>query len=244
MSNSNEDQNTTSKNSTKEKGHNLIKSIMGDANLVNINHPQNFGNQSQNQQNININTTPNQSTLKNNNITVMQEMKTKISYNDYNSIKELLKNSSTISQQAKNQLLNLSFSKYNLTNNRNQRKIIIELINHGADANYKLKLFDPNDKNKANNNMQSIMKSNVKINPLIYCCLKGDYELFESIKNKVNLSSANDESNNTNSHNHNNSNYMNANNNNKNYMFYFFENTSNMDNKYKISLKLQKIIKI
>ena len=245
MSNSNEDQNTTSKNSTKEKSYNLVQTLMNNPNLVNINPPQNFGNQSQNQQNININkstnTTPNQ---KNNNITVMQEMRTKISNNDYNSIKELLKNSS-ISQTAKNNLLNLSFSKYNLTNNRNQRKIIIELINHGADSNYKLKLVDPNDKNKANNNMQSLMKSNVKINPLIYCCLKGDYELFESIKNKVNLSSINDESNNTNtnSHNHNNSNYMNMNNDNKNYMFYFFENTSNIDNKYKILSDIFEITK-
>ena len=246
MSNSNEDQNTNSKNTGKEESYNLLQTII--PNVANINPSQSFINPLQKKQNIhNITkktTIPSdQSTSKNNsgNINIMQEMITKISDNDYNSIKELLNNSSTLTLQAKNKLLKLSFLKYNLANNRNQRKIINELINHGADANYKLEFVDANDKSKLNV-PQLLSKSNIIINPLIYCCIKGDYELFELIKNKVNLSMVNDESNNSNnntnnnngnhSHNHNTSNSMN--NNNKNYMFYFFENTSNIDNKYKI----------
>ena len=57
--------------------------------------------------------------------------------------------------------------------------------------------------------------------PLIYCCIKGDYELFELIKDKVNLSTNYEE----------NSTYKI----NKNYFFYFFENEENIENKYKIA---------
>ena len=191
MSNSNEDQNTTSKNIDKEKSYNLVQTLI--PNVENINPSQNFINKLQKKQNINNitkkTTIPSdQSTSKNNNgnINIMQEMITKITDNDFNSIKELLNNSSTLTQQAKNKLLKLSFLKYNLTNNRNQRKIINELINHGADANYKLEFVDANDKSKLNVS-QLLSKSNIIINPLIYFCIKGDYELFDLIKNNFNL---------------------------------------------------------
>ena len=233
MSNSNEDQNTTSKNTNKENNYKLIPDVINQSNLVNINQQQSYTIHLQNQLNLSLkNNTSSQNNTKGNIIPIMQEMQTKISNNDYKSIKELLKNSSTIKQSSKNQLLNLSFSKYNLTNNSNQKKIIMELINHGADANYKLQLLDTNEKSKSNNS-QLLSNTSIKINPLIYCCLKGDYELFELIKNKVNLSTSNEESTN----NHNNPIY------NKNYMFYFFENNSNMENKYKIASDIFSIIK-
>ena len=235
MSNSNEDQNTNSKNTNKKESHYLIQDLMKDSNLVNINQQQSYTSHLQNQKNLNLKSnTSNQNNTKSNsgNINIMQEMQTKISNNDYKSIKELLKNSSTIKQGDKNKLLNLSFSKYNLTNNSNQRKIIMELINHGADANYKLQPLDTDGKSKSNNS-QLLSNTSIKINPLIYCCLKGDYELFELIKNNVNLSTSNEESTN----NHNNPIY------NKNYMFYFFENNSSMENKYKIASDIFLIIK-
>jgi hypothetical protein len=58
---------------------------------------------------------------KNNPILIMQDMKTKISMNNYNSFKVLLDNQD-ISQVSKNQLLNLSFTKLYLTNNNIQKK--------------------------------------------------------------------------------------------------------------------------
>ena len=150
MSDSNENEKMNSKNLTKDKSYNLLQTLMNEPKLKNINQQTNYINPLQNQQNVNINNNiKNQTNSKINsnnnigNINIMQIMKTKISNNDYNSIKELLKNSN-ITQQAKNKLLYHSFRKYNLTNNRNQRKIIIELINHGADPN-KLNINETND---------------------------------------------------------------------------------------------------
>ena len=243
-SNSNEeDQNTNNSNNSKtnkEKSFNLVQTIMSNSDLININNnsSQSFTNQFQNQQqNINFknatsstlsaNTSNYQSNSKNNsssnnNIQIMKEMKAKISSNDTNSIIELLENSSTLTKQGKNQLLNYAFQKYNTTNNINQKDIIKELIRYGADANYKLNFFESsNDKTKTNN-PQGLSKSNIKITPLIYCCIRGDYELFKKII-EVNSSVLSIEE--TNNHN----------NNFKNYMFYFFENGSNMDNKYNIA---------
>ena len=203
MSESKEDKNISSKNQKKE-GYNLVQTVMHAHNPT--------------KQNNNLN------------MRVMEEMRSKISNNDYESIKELLENSPTLPHLTKNQLLNLSFTKYNLTNNKNQPKIILELINHGADPNYKL-TFEQNDKNKSSTAIS--LNTNIKINPLIFCCIKGDYELYELLKNKMNLNYSLSPSDNTNI--------------NKNYFFYFFENGSNMENKCKIAediLNLNKNINI
>ena len=226
MSESKEDKNTSSKNQPKEKTYNLVQTLMDEQNLLNITNQQAY---SSSDTSISSKSTKN-NTNNNLNFQIMKEMRKKILSNDYDSIKELLKNSSTLTQQAKNQLLNLSFTKYNLTNNKNQRKIILELINYGADANHKL-IFEQNEKNKSSTVIT--LNTNIKITPLIYSCLKGDYELYELLKNKVNL--------NCNSSPGDNSNI------NKNYFFYFFENNSNMENKYKIAediLNLNKNINI
>ena len=201
MSESNEDKNTNSKKQNNEQTYNLVQSIMDET-------------KNQQQHNITI-------------MQIMSDMKIKIDNDDYESIKKLLKES-TITLQSKNNLLNISFNNYNSKNNIEQRKIILELINHGADPNHNLN-FEINDKTKKNFIQSFLISTNIKINPLIYCCLTGDYELFEILKNKVNLSANNEE--NTNNNNHNNNN----NNSNKNYFFYFFENDLNMENKYKIA---------
>jgi len=207
MSDLNSVQNDNSKNSPKKEKFYLVQTIINDPTFKS-NSLNNNGNVSS--------------------IEIMKEMKSKISNNDYNSIKELLKNSSNLTLYSKNQLLNLSFSEYNKTNNKIQRKIIMELINYGADPNYKMKFDDSNDKNKSNkSNNQSYELQNIKINPLTYCCLKGDYELYEMIKNKVNKSTVNEES--SNMYNHNTNSYS------KNYLFYLFDNDTNMENKYKIA---------
>ena len=207
MSESKEDKNISSNNHQKEITYNLVQSVIHDHKLININPQQNYPV-----------------------MRVMKEMRSKISNNDYDSIKELLKNSPTLPHLTKNQLLNLSFTKYNLNNNKNQPKIILELINHGADPNYKL-TFEHNDTNKSSTAIS--LNPNIKINPLIYCCIKGDYELYELLKNKMNLNYSLSPSDNSNI--------------NKNYFFYFFENGSNMENKCKIAediLNLNKDINI
>ena len=235
MSDLNGDQNDNSKNEQKKESFNLVQTIIHDPNFIDINRPQEYLSQSQMQQSTSndisskINSKPNSLNISGNSssIEIMKEMISKILNNDYNSIKELLKNSSNLPLQSKNQFLNLSFSEYNKTNNKNQRKIIMELINYGADPNHKLKFDDSNDKNKSNkSNNQSYQLQNIRINPLIYCCLKGDYELYEMIKNKVNKSTFNEES--SNIYNHNANLYS------KNYLFYVFDNDMNMESKYKI----------
>ena len=235
MSDLNVDQNDNSKNAQKKESFNLVQSLINDPNFRDINRPQEYLSQSQTQQSTSndisskTNSKPNSlnSSGNSSSIEIMKEMKSKIFNNDYNSIKELLKNTSNIPLQSKNQFLNLSFSEYNKTNNKNQRKIIMELINYGADPNHKLKFDDSNDKNKSNkSNNQSYQLQNIRINPLIYCCLKGDYELYEMIKNKVNKSTFNEESSNIYNHN--------TNFNSKNYLFYLFDNDMNMESKYKI----------
>ena len=224
MSEKNNPQDQTSKEEDKEKGYNLVESIMNNQNNKDNKQSQTYINNIQIPQNKNIkkithsqlsSENNNINKAKNNPILIMQDMKTKISMNNYNGFKVLLDNQD-ISQVSKNQLLNLSFTKLYLTNNNIQKKIIIELIEHGADPNYKLKL--DLEKNKANNFSFS---KNIKLTPLIYCCIKGDYELFELIKDKVNLSTNYEE----------NSTYKI----NKNYFFYFFENKENIENKYKIA---------
>ena len=224
MSDLNTDQNDNSKDSKKEESFNLVESIMSQ-NYSSQHTQQNTSNDVSNKTNSKSNSLNNSGNSSS--IEIMKEMKSKITNNDYNSIKELLKNSSNLTLQSKNQLLNLSFSEYNKTNNKNQRKIIVELINYGADPNHKLKLDDSIDKNKSNkSNNLSYLLQNIRINPLIYCCLKGDYELYEMIKNKVNKSTINEES--SNILNHNPNSYS------KNYLFYLFDTDNNMENKYKI----------
>ena len=228
MTDSSENKNTNLENTNKEISYNLVETILlNNQNLINLNQQPNNSSHLQTQTNINISKKiANQSNSKanssknNSNFEIMKEMKAKISSNDYNSIKELLKDPKII-QQTKNQLLSFSFSKYNLLNNRIQRKIILELINHGADPNHKLKFIDSNEKSKANNCLP-LSNLNIKINPLIFCCLKGDFDLYELIKNKLNFSTYNEKSNNSTQID-------------KNYFFCFFENTWNMDNKYKIA---------
>ena len=227
MSESNEDKNINSKKQNNEQTFNLVKTILDEKNKLNKNQQPNFINPLHNQQNSNINKSKSNSNNTNGSITriqiqIMNDMKNKIDHNDYESIKKLLKES-IFPLQSKNVLLNLSFNKYNLINNIEQRKIILELINHGADPNHNLN-FEINDKTKNNFIQSFLINTNIKINPLLYCCLTGDYELFEILKNKVNLSTNNEE----NISNH-------SNNLNKNYFFYFFENDLNMENKYKIA---------
>lgn len=224
MTDLNADQNDNSKDSKKEQSFNLVETIMSQNNSSQHTQ-QNTSNDTSNKTNSKSNSLNNIGNCSS--IEIMKEIKSKIPNNDYNSIKELLKNSSNLTPQSKNNLLNLSFSEYNKTNNKNQRKIIVELINYGADPNYKLKLDAPIDKNKSNkSNNQSYQLQNIRINPLIYCCLKGDYELYEMIKNKVNKSTISEES--SNIYNHNPNFYS------KNYLFYLFDTDANMENKYKI----------
>ena len=211
------------KTEEKETSYNLVETIMSNSGIKDKNQSLNCISHIQIPQNKNINTNSQVNSenniinkSKNNPIIIMQDMMTKISNNNYIAIKELL-DSQNISQQTKNKLLNFSFTKLYLTNNNIQKQIIVELIEHGADPNHKLQ-FDINEKAKSNN--YSIPK-NIKLTPLIYCCIKGDHELFELIKNKINLSTTYEE----------NSLY----NINKNYFFYFFENCHNIENKYKIA---------
>ena len=214
------DKNIPTDKPSKEKSYNLVKTIMDNSNMKEINVTPNYISQLQIPQDKNLNGKLNPENNinkgKNNIIAIMKDMKTKISNNNLSAIKTLL-DTQTISQQSKNQLLNFSFIQLYLYNNNIQKQIIVEFIEHGADSNYKLK-FDINEKNITNN--YSIPK-NIKLTPLIFCCIKGDYELFELIKNKINLST-NYEENNSYSIN-------------KNYFFYFFENNHNVENKYKIA---------
>ena len=216
------DKTMPSDKTSKEPSYNLVKTIMDNSNLKEINPTANYISQLQIPQekkinfNGKLNSENNINKGKNNIIAIMKDMKTKISNNNLNAIKILL-DTQTISQQAKNQLLNFSFTQLYLYNNNIQKQIIFELIEHGADSNYKLK-FDISEKNQTNN--YSIPK-NIKLTPLIFCCIKGDYELFELIKNKINLST-NYEENNSYSIN-------------RNYFFYFFENNNNVENKIKIA---------
>ena len=221
MSNINDSQNNNSKNTNQEKTFNLVQTLIKDPNLIYLNQQPNYMSHFQTQPNININKSVqlnyNNNFINNNdNISIMKEIRSKISKNDYSSVKELLKNSSNISLKAKNQLLNLSFSEYNSKNNRNQRRIILELINNGADPNYTLSLDNKNKTNNSSNYM--------KINLIIYCCLKGDIELYEIIKNKVNLSTIQENKSNININLYKN----------KNYLFYLFDNNINLENKYSI----------
>ena len=226
MSENDIQQDNTSKKNNKENSYNLLETIMSNPNIKNMNQPSNYINQIQISQNKNINKSGNNQTNSDKTLnnkgnfnaitTIMQDMKNKIANNDYNSIKELLNIYKDISQHTKNILFNFSFSKLYLTNNSAQKRIIVELLDHGVDPNLKLKL-DINDKNKLNNHY---IPKNIEFTPLIYCCVKGDYELFELIRNKICLSVTNED---------NRVEYK------KNYFFYFFENNINMENKYKIA---------
>ena len=224
MSENSLSQDNSTKKTNKETSYNLVETIMSNPNIKNMNQSSNYINHIQISQNKNLNKSINNqansdksSINKGNNspIVIMQDMKTKISNNDYNSIKELLNIHKDISQLTKNRLLNYSFSKLYTTSNSFQKRIIVELIEHGADPNHKLK-FDLNEKTKSNN---FYIPKNIDVTPLIYCCIKGDFELFELIKNKINLSS----------------NEENRVDHKRNYFFYFFENNINMENKYKIA---------
>jgi predicted nucleotidyltransferase len=197
MSEKNSNKEKSAKSENKEQGYNLVQTLMDNFNMKDKNQPMDSRGQlnSENKPKDNIN------------FNIMNDMIKKIDKHDYNALKELL-DTQNISKKSKNKLLNLSFTQLYLTNNNNQKQIILELIKHGADPNYKLQ-FDISDKKKLNN--YSISKD-IVITPLIYCCIKGDYDFFELIKDKVNLSTTE-----------------------KNYLFYFFENKQNFDNKYKIA---------
>ena len=218
-------QDKSAKSQEKETSYNLLKTIMSSPDIKDINQTPNYISHLQIPQNKIINKNVNNQLSsdnntnnkgKNNTIIIMQDMKKNISNNNYKAIKELL-DSQNISQQAKNQLLNFAFTKLDLTNNNIQKQIILELMEHGADPNHKLK-FDISEKSKSNN---SSIPKNIKVTPLIYCCIKGDYELFDLIKDKINLSSNYEENN--------------VYNINKNYFFFFFENNQNIEKKYKIA---------
>lgn len=134
MSEKNLSKDKYSKNNEKETSFNLVKTIMSNSNIKDINQSNNYTSHLQMPPNIILNqntniviNSENNNNKGKNNIIIMQDMKTKISDNNYIDIKELL-DSQNISQQAKNQLLNLSFTKLYLTNNNNQKKIIFELI--------------------------------------------------------------------------------------------------------------------
>ena len=197
MSEKNSNKEKSAKSENKEQGYNLVQTLMDNLNMKDKNQPMDSRGQlnSENKPKDNIN------------FNIMNDMIKKIDKHDYNALKELL-DTQNISKKSKNKLLNLSFTQLYLTNNNNQKQIILELIKHGADPNYKLQ-FDISDKKKLNN--YSISKD-IVITPLIYCCIKGDYDFFELLKDKVNLSTTE-----------------------KNYLFYFFENKQNFDNKYKIA---------
>ena len=215
MSDLNTDQNDNSKDSKKEESFNLVESIMSQ-NYSSQHTQQNTSNDVSNKTNSKSNSLNNSGNFSV--VEIMKEMQSKIMNNDCNSIKDLLDNSPNLTPQSKNQLLNLSFQEYNKTSDKNQLQIIFELMNHGADPNYKLKFDDFNDKNILNNS--SYNAQNIRINPLVYCCLKGDFELYEMIKHKVNKSTIYEENNNFSNHN--------SNNYSQNYLFYLFDNDINM----------------
>ena len=222
MSDKNSSKDKSSKNEGKETGYNLVQTIMNDKNTKDMNQPQNNRTNLPipPYQNFNKNSNGQISSESNNNkesyhdAFFMQDMKIQIQKNSLDAIKKLLE-TKRISERTKNILLNVSFNQLYLTNSNIQKQIIVELIKHGANPEYKLNLSE----NKKSNNYP--IPTNIKLTPLIYCCIQGDYELFELIKNKLNLSTSNDE------------NPLNKSN--KNYFFYFFENNQNVDNKYKIA---------
>ena len=202
MSEKNSNKEKSTKSEKKETGFNLVESVMKDLNKIDKTQPTNSHKQ------INPENNSNNKPKDNISVNALHDMKKKIDKHDYSAIKELL-DAQNISQQSKNQLLNFSFNQLHSTNNDNQRKIIYELMKHGADPNCRLK-FDISDKKKLIN---FPISKDIKITPLIYCCIRGDYDLFELIKDKIILTKNNDE----------------------NYFFYFFENNQNFDNKYKIA---------
>ena len=193
MSEKDSKQDKSSKTQEKETSYNLIKSIMSNPDVKETDQSPNYISHLQIPHNKNINKNLNNQWTsenntnnkeKNNAIVIMRDMKTLISNNKYEAIKELL-DSQKISHQTKNNLLNFSFNKLDLNNNNAQKGIILELMEHGADPDYKLQ-FDISEKSKSGN---SSIPKNIIVTPLIYCCIKGDYELFDLIKDKINLSS-------------------------------------------------------
>ena len=205
------------------RGYNLVNSILNSQK----NTQDNNMNYSVNNQENNSN--PRYKEQQNNNsknITVLelQEMITKIKNNDFNSFKKLLLKYSGMQYKSKNQLLNTSFSEFMKNNNENQKKIMMLLIESGADPNYKISVVkNENNKNEKNNfqnnnynfDNRKSKNNDMKISPIIYCFQKGDYELYEKIKDKINISQNSKEQN-------------------KNYLFYLLENNFNFENKYKI----------
>ena len=225
MSEKDSKQDKSSKTQEKETSYNLIKSIMSNPDVKETDQSPNYISHLQIPHNKNINKNLNNQWTSENNpnnkgknsaIVIMRDMKTLISNNKYEEIKELL-DSQNISHQTKNNLLNFSFNKLDLNNNNAQKGIILELMEHGADPDYKLQ-FDISEKSKSSS---SSIPKNIIVTPLIYCCIKGDYELFDLIKDKIDLSS-NYEENSTYSIN-------------KNYFFFFFENNQNVEKKFKIA---------
>ena len=205
------------------RGYNLVHSILNSQKNTqdnNIYYPVNnqehsFNNLHKDQQN---------NSSKNITVSELQEMMTKIRNNDFTSFKKLLLKYSGMQHKSKNQLLNTSFSEFLKNNNENQKKIMMLLIENGADPNYKISVAkNENNKNEKsnfqNNNYnfdnRKTKNNDMKISPIIYCLEKGDYELYEKIKDKINF-------------------LQNSNDQNKNYLFYLLENNFNFENKYKI----------
>ena len=114
MSESNEDKNNNSKKQNDE-AFNLIQTIMGEKNLLNMDQQQNFINPQQNQQNSNINKKKSNSNNTNGSserIQIMNDMKKLIDNNDYESIKKILKESTMIILQSKKGYLIASFKSF------------------------------------------------------------------------------------------------------------------------------------
>ena len=200
------------------RGYNLVDSILNSQkNAQDNNKFYQVNNQEHNLSQQNNNS-------KNITVSELQEMITKIKNNDFTSFKKLILKYSAMQYKSKNQLLNTSFSEFMKNNNENQKKIMMLLIEVGADPNCKISVIKNENNKTEKNNFQNnsynidnrkIKNNDTKISPIIYCLQKGDYELYEKIKEKTNFS-------------------QNLNDQNKNYLFYLLENNFNFENKYKI----------
>ena len=129
MSENDSKQDKSSKTQEKETSYNLIKSIMSNPDVKETDQSPNYISHLQIPHNKNINKNLNNQWTSENNpnnkgknsaIVIMRDMKTLISNNKYEEIKELL-DSQNISHQTKNNLLNFSFNKLDLNNNNAQK---------------------------------------------------------------------------------------------------------------------------
>lgn len=203
-------ENKENKTEGQPKGFNLLQSILTSKDKIQTN-----------------NTTLNPVTQQNNNkstiVTDLRDMINKIKQNNFMEFKKIFNNSPPLAQGSLNLLFSTSFTEYIKNNNEEQKKIINLLLENKADPNFKF-LYEYNENKKSNKMLNNFNndynelknKEKIKLSLIMYCLLKGDNNLYELIKDKINYSTDSEE--------------------NKNYLFYALEgiNNSNIENKYNI----------